>query len=188
MIDLTGERNATIQPIEIAGTYTTSGSVNRRLDERFELLRDSKSNSDADREGFRAQLHGGRFPFDDKHEGKEQRAIIEFVCDRNRTGTEGTEKDEGDKEAGDGKDGKKNGEKDGGKGDEKKGEKKSERRDDEKKDDKSLRFISYKSEDADKDKKAMTLRLEWRTKHACEQRDEDSVSSHWGFFTWSFIM
>jgi hypothetical protein len=175
------------------------------IDPKFELLRDSKSHSDSEREGLRAELHGGRFPFDDSKNGQEQQAIIEFVCDKDRTGLEGSE--DGEKNTDDGKDdkddgGKKGDDKDDGgkKGDEKDddGKKKEDkeerlrRREDDKKDGdkKSLRFLSYKVEDGKKDKKdtIKTLRLEWRTKHACEDAPDDTASSHWGFFTWTFIM
>jgi hypothetical protein len=53
--------------------------------------------------------------------------------------------------------------------------------------DKSLRFCGYDIEDGPKDKKIRTLRLEWRTKYACENVNDDG-GSHWGFFTWFIIM
>lgn len=151
-----------------------------QLDPTFELLRDSKSNSDASREGLRVELHGGRFPFDDKKSGVDQRAIIEFVCDAEREGDEGAEKDDKEKE---------DDEKDG---DDKK-EEKLRRREPESKgkcedSDASLRFCGYDLEDVGKDKKARTLRLEWRTKYACENAPAPDGGSHWGFFTWFIIM
>ncbi|KAF2660001.1 hypothetical protein K491DRAFT_688600 [Lophiostoma macrostomum CBS 122681] len=176
--------NTTLQPIEIAGTYTTG--AHRLIDARFELFRKTGSHADADREGFRAELHGGRFPFDDSRKGLDQQAIIEFVCDAERTGLEGNEKDDGEKQDGD-----------------------DEKDDDEKKDkdkdssaslgrreskcedsDASLRFCGYDTEDAaeGKDKKVRTLRLEWRTKYACENAPDDTPRSHWGFFTWFIII
>jgi hypothetical protein len=190
--DLSGDRETTIQPIEIAGTYT-SIDIHRTIDARFELLRDSKSNSDAEREGVRAELHGGRFPFDEKKKhAMEQRAIIEFVCDKDRTGLEGLEDD---KEEDHGKDDKDNkGDKED-KGDNDKQEdgkagrlRPREDGEEDEHDKKSLRFLSYKVEDTDKDKKVHTLRLEWRTKYACEDAPDDVASSHWGFFTWLIIM
>ena len=178
-VDLTGDNgNSTIHPIEIAGTYTSQ--TNRAIDARFELLRKTGSNADADREGFRAELHGGRFPFSDKKNGLDQQAIIEFVCDPERTGLEGNEKDDGEKE-------------DGGNDEKEEAENSSKlsRRDAKCEDtDASLRFCGYQVEDAPegKDKKVRTLRLEWRTKYACENAPDDTTSSHWGFFTWFIIM
>ncbi|KAJ8110079.1 hypothetical protein OPT61_g6981 [Boeremia exigua] len=173
-IDLSTEGNSTVTPIDIAGTYTSYNG--RTIDAKYELLRNSKSNSDSGREGLRAILHGGRLPFDDKKNGLDQRAIIEFVCDKERSGLEEDKKD-------DNKD-----------GDKKEEEKKVSRRDETNKDqceesNASLRFCGYKVENLEKDKKARTLRLEWRTKYACEDMPaEKPASSHWGFFGWFFIM
>jgi autophagy-related protein 27 len=181
-VNLAIDRNSTITPIDIAGTYTSYNG--RNIDAKFERLRDSPSNSDAGREGLRAILNGGRFPFDDKKSGVDQRAIIEFVCDKDRTGLEGDEKDNGDKE--DDKDDDK--EEDG---DNK--EEKLRRRDDSSKgkcedSEASLRFCGFQLEDAGKDKKAKTLRLEWRTQYACEDAPPVDGGSHWGFFGWFFIV
>ena len=197
-VDLSQEGNSTITPIDIAGTYTTYSG--RTIDAKYELLGSSKSNSDSGKEGLRAILHGGRLPFDDKKNGLDQRAIIEFVCDKERTGLEGDESGgksgdkDGDKKDDDKKDGdKKN---DGKKDDDKKEEKKEDvsKRDSGSKDkcedsDASLRFCGYKVENLEKDAQARTLRLEWRTKYACaDVPPEKSASSHWGFFGWFFIM
>lgn len=188
-IDLSQEGNSTITPIDIAGTYKSYNG--REIEAKFELLRNSKSNSDAGREGLRTILHGGRLPFDDKKSGIDQRAIIEFVCDKDRTGLEGDETDGG--KSGSDKDEDKE---DGDKKDEDKKEegKQVSKRDEGSKDqcedsDASLRFCGYKVENLEKDKKARTLRLEWRTKYACEDAPADKpASSHWGFFGWFFIM
>lgn len=188
-VDLSQEGNSTITPIDIAGTYKSYNG--REIDAKFELLRNSKSNSDSGREGLRTILHGGRLPFDDKKTGLDQRAIIEFVCDKDRTGLEGNEKS-GDKSGNDKEDDKKDGDK---KDDDKKEENKQiSRRGEDSKDqcedsDASLRFCGYKVENLEKDKKARTLRLEWRTKYACEDAPENKpANSHWGFFGWFFIM
>jgi hypothetical protein len=71
---------------------------------------------------------------------------------------------------------------------------------DDKKDDKeelvedaSLKLISYKAE-GQGDDEFDVLRLEWKTKYACEGMTEHkptsgkNSSSHWGFFTWFLIM
>lgn len=177
--------NSTITPIDIAGTYKTQ--TGRDIDAKFELLRNSKSNSDAGKEGVRAELHGGRLPFDSKT-GVDQQAIIEFVCDKERSGLEGDEKDNTEHEEDP---------KDGDAEKEENPDQKPEslqKRDDEKKgkcedSDRSLRFCGYELEDSGKGKSVKTLRLEWRTKYACENapRSDDSSSSL-GFFGWFFIM
>ncbi|EOA85442.1 type II membrane protein [Exserohilum turcicum] len=201
MIDLNKDNNLTITPIDIAGTYALQNG--RKIDAKFENLGHSKSNSDA-REGVRATLNGGRFPFDDKKEGMDQRAIIEFVCDKDRSGLEGGEKDDSPHEDGD-KDEKEN-DGDKKKDDEKKGDdKKDDKKDDDKKGEKlktrndntkgkcedsdaSLRFCGYEVETEAKDKKIRTLRLEWRTKYACADAPEPDSGSSWGFFGWFFIV
>ena len=104
----------------------------------------------------------------------DQMAIIEFVCDKERTGLEGDEKDDRDKDEDDTEDEKfrreESDEMDSSKG-------------------KSLKFNSYKEETLDK-KTVGVLRLEWRTKYACEDANEDpgESSGRWGFFTWFIIM
>jgi hypothetical protein len=185
--DIYGDANDTISAIDIAGTYTMQNGPKMILAPKFELLRDSQSNSDASREGLRIELHGGRHPFDSKKDGIDQRAMIEFVCDREREGDEGAEKDNNEHAEEPKKDGE-----DKGEDDDKKEEKKLSRRDGEKgkceDSDASLRFCGYEDEKADKDKKVKTLRLEWRTKYACEDAPAPDGGSHWGFFTWFIIM
>ena len=183
--NLGNDDNSTITPISIAGTYKTQSG--RDIDANFQLLRDSKSNSDAGREGVRAELHGGRLPFDDKKNGVDQQAIIEFVCDKERSGLEGDEKD-GTEHEDDPKDGDSEKEQTP---DQK--EESLQRREDSNKgkcedSDRSLRFCGYETEHV-KDKTIKTLRLEWRTKYACENapRGEDASTSM-GFFGWFFIM
>lgn len=153
-----------------------------QLDEHFDLLRDLKTNDDAPKEGVRATLNGGRYPFDSKKDGVKQRAIIDFVCDRDREGDEGAEKDTNEKdedkkegEDSDKKEEKKLGRREGGKG-------KCEESD------ASLRFCGYEDEKTDKDDKVKTLRLEWRTKYACEDAPAPDGGKGWGFFTWFIIM
>jgi hypothetical protein len=130
-------------------------------------------------------LNGGRFPFDDKKSGIDQRAIIEFVCDKKRTGLEGDEKDNGDKE--DDKDGDDE-DKDGDNKEEKLRRREEGLKGKCEDTDASLRFCGYQQEDGAKDKKIQTLRLEWRTEYACEDAPPADGGSHWGFFGWFFIM
>jgi hypothetical protein len=109
------------------------------------------------------------------------------VCDKERTGLEGDEADNGDKE-----DDKDDGKKDDDKKDDDKKEEKLKRREDSSKgkcedSESSLRFCGYEPE-TEKDKKIQTLRLEWRTQYACEDAPPADGGSHWGFFGWFFIM
>lgn len=180
-INLAVDNNTAITPIDIAGRYKFGGN-GRDIDAKFELLSKSKSNADQAREGVRIALHGGRFPNNDKKTGVDQRAIIEFVCDKDRTGLEGDEKDPRDGSSGD--------------DDDAADEEKLMARDEDNNDkgkcedsDASLRFCGYRDEKDDKDKTIRTLRLEWRTEKACEDAPADSSnSSHWGFFGWFFII
>lgn len=178
-IDLDGISNSTFHPIDIAGTYTTD--TGRKIDAKFELLRNSRSNSDVAREGLRATLHGGKYP--DTKNGTDQRAIIEFVCDKERSGLDDEKKGDGEEEKNDGSDKEKPA-----------GDKTEKfiKRDGSQCEggDQSLRFCGYANEKSDKGKDVKTLRLEWRTKYACEdvQASDPGSSSHWGFFTWFIIM
>jgi hypothetical protein len=101
-----------------------------------------------------------------------QKAIIEFLCDKTRDGTD-TEKDDRDVEDEDNQDSLFRREED----------------DDKKEKQKSLNFISYKTEKP-KDEEWGILRLEWRTKYACESAVDEPLrdGSSWGFFTWFIIM
>ena len=196
-----GKALSIIGVIPIAGDFLHDG---KPLDAQWTQIKSSSSKSDTAKDGIRVELHGGQFPFDEK-DGRKQRAVIEFLCDRDRTGLEGLagadadggkssdkknserrrenkETKEGD-DGGDDKDAPKDGSGDEGSG---KGDKADDK--------KSLKFIHYgpTSGDAQED----TLQLQWRTNHACEgvRGDNDkgggskSKSSHWGFFTWFIIM
>lgn len=132
------------------------------MNAKWDRLKSSKSNSDVDKEGLRMQLHGG-FKMENKKR-REQKAIIEFICDRKRNGLENLPNPE------DGYEDVK------------------EKRDEEQVDDDgtpSLEFMSYGAED-----NIDVLRLNWRTSHACEDssRNDKTVSGHWGFFTWFIIV
>jgi len=124
------------------------------LDAKYTRLK----TSDSEKEGLRITLNGG-FRLDIN---RKQKAVVEFLCDPDRSGTE-TDLDPADKYEG---------------GEEKLTKGVS-----------SLRYLGYEKNDPDKD--VDILRLEWYTKHACEsQKDKDDAakSGHWGFFTWFLIM
>lgn len=168
--------------IPIAGEYTSSHG--RPLEPQLTRLKGSSSHSDSEREGLRVELNGGRYPFD-KSSGLSQKAIIEFVCDRERTGLEGVE---GDAREGLNKGADKNTKRVDDDGDGKKED------DGQTQPDSSLTYVSYKTEGEGKNEMGV-LRLDWRTKYACEGAKDDpdiqpspSTSKHWGFFTWLIIM
>lgn len=175
--------------IPIAGSLENHGGT--QFDYEVVRLKNSDSNADSKKEGLRLVLKGGR------HENRDQRAVIEFLCDREKTGLEGEweaedkyekeskRKREDDKKEDDKKDDDK---KDGDKNKDNKEEVEHQL----KKDDAALIWESYGAE-----KDIDVLRLTWHTKYACEKRDDDkdvqdpeepSSSGSWGFFTWLVIM
>lgn len=158
------------------------------------------------------EMGGGKYPFD-KAKGKPQKAFVEFLCDPDRTGLEGeefeNEKSEGGRQArkglvserrgaGDTDQDEKKDDDDEEKDDDDEGDDDGDGNDDDDDDDderpddgKSLRFISYKDEGDDD---VGVLRLEWRTKYACEGEEahqpegDKKKKASWGFFTWFIIM
>ncbi|KAI4731650.1 hypothetical protein E4T49_00414 [Aureobasidium sp. EXF-10728] len=179
------DNSSTIRRVmPIAGQY--AGSHGRFLDPEWTRLKNSASHDDANKEGLRVELHGGRYPFE-KSDGRQQKAIIEFQCDRNRTGLEGSEHDTRDK-----LDEEQEAERVviRAESDDKKDDKKDEEKPVE---DASLKLISYRSE-GEGDAEFDVLRLQWKTKYACEGMTEhkptsgNNSSKHWGFFTWFLII
>lgn len=178
-----------VQVFAIAGALEGVGGA--QFDYEVARLNESDSNSDSDKEGLRLILKGGKHPLDGPvGERREQKAIVEFLCDPSREGTEGEWETDGQYAQADSAEGKDDGDKDGGSGG---GEPGSEKQ--RKKDNAALVWKSYKAEGT-----ADVLRLTWHTKYACEKRDGDSdpdkdkdkdkddASSHWGFFTWFVIV
>ena len=149
-----------------------------------------KPADDSEREGLRLTLKGGAYPLDGSDEKrKKQRAVIDFICDRDMEGTEGEwateeeyERDEKEKRsglAGMGEGGILGARGDGLVGGFADGEEQL------LKEGAALKFLSYGVQpDGDFEE----LRLEWRTKYACESTFEDERSAGWGFFTWFLIM
>ncbi|RPB06221.1 hypothetical protein L873DRAFT_1797187 [Choiromyces venosus 120613-1] len=147
----------------------------RHVEEVVTRIKASDSHADSGKEGLRVVLNGGYY------EKKKQQAIVEFICDPTKTGLEGLKKEE----EGEGKEKRKREEekKEGG---DKEPEKKDPK-EGEKAEEQSLKFISYDTSNADRD----VLRLEWKTKHACESVEKDPSAdqgNHWGFFTWFIII
>lgn len=149
------------------------------MNAKWELLKNSKSNDDSTKEGLLLQMNGG-FKKTESKKSRPQKAIVEFLCDKSRTGLEnlpipkdpyeeGKKKREGNKEGDDKEGDDKEGEEDGNKEGEDDGSP-------------SLEFVRYETEGKDAD----ILRLRWKTKHACE--DAIPPVDRWGFFTWFLIM
>jgi hypothetical protein len=119
-------------------------------------------------------MNGG-FKKTESGKKRSQKAIVEFLCDKSRTGLEHlpTPRDpyeeskdkRADKDAGDDTD--EGGDK--GEGSEDDGKP-------------SLQFVRYETDGKDVD----VLRLLWKTKYACE--DASPLVEHWGIFTWFLIM
>jgi autophagy-related protein 27 len=99
------------------------------------------------------------------YDKRKQRAVIEFQCDKDRTGNEGNEKANSLRQRDDNNDNK------------------------EVENENSLTFVSYGSVEG---KELMDiLRLNWKTKYACEDApDDDNIEKKagWGFFTWFILM
>ncbi|KAG8630501.1 hypothetical protein KVT40_002120 [Elsinoe batatas] len=152
--------------IPIAGELTASHG--RALDPKVTRMKGSASNADNEKEGLRVELNGG------KYAGKSQKAVVELVCDKERTGNEEVgavvlrgvgRREDGDEDKGKEGEGKED------------GDKEKER---------SLRFVGYPGSADDVE----VLRLDWRTKYACEnfEDDEEKASGGWGFFSWLFLI
>jgi hypothetical protein len=158
-----------IDVIPIAGDFLHE---NRELKPLWTRLKNSPSSGDEGKEGLRGEFHGGlKKTGPNLKQTRPQKAIIEFLCDTDRTGLEGLtplEKGADSKRVmrrADEKDDKKD-----------EAEKPSEGA--------SLKLVSYRS---DADDTMDILRLEWKTKFACEENGAGS-SAHYGFFTWILII
>lgn len=171
----------------IAGEFSASHGRSRALDPQYTRLKDSAGNSE-EKEGVVVELHGGKYP--DTRAGIPQKAVVEFLCDRDWTGNEGFE--------------------DAGKALMSFGAMSKRKEDDGDEDEpelpdldkgKALQFVRY---EMDTDNAIKILRLRWKTKFACEGAasapdkdkgdkggsgdDKEPVSKGWGFFTWLIIV
>ncbi|KAL7623618.1 type II membrane protein [Parahypoxylon ruwenzoriense] len=195
-----GSRGDTFEKaIPIAGELAISGGG--ALDPEVTRLSTSDSNSDSQKQGLRLVMKGG-YGKTDSDKKREQRAIIEFVCDENRDGTEGEYDPQDDKYDPDGgrveertnlllyrtEDGEEGGGNDGNGGNSTSKEVQLGIQNDP-----SFIFNSY--EPLDEDSNIDVLRLTWLSKYACEKRavdddgsDGEEPSPHWGFFTWLVIL
>jgi len=151
--------------IPIAGDLKERGGGD--MDAKWTRLSTSPSYGDSEKEGLRVELNGG--VLGTGRDKRAQKAIVEFLCDRERTGLENLWEPE-DKYEDSGV--RRRAEEDGEEDD---------------KNSPSLQWLKYEEGSGDTD----ILRLEWRTKYACEGSKEEQDaerSSHWGFFTWFIII
>lgn len=137
------------------------------MNAKWELLKNSKSHEDSAKDGLRLEINGGF----KKIEGKKprpQKAIIEFLCDKSRSGLENLPHPKNSY----------------GEAKEKEKREEEEEDKDKPKDDgtPSLEFVRYDTDGKDVD----VLRLKWMTQYACE--DSGPPGEHWGLFTWFLIM
>lgn len=181
-----------LEVIPLAGELKDHGGGN--LDAKAERFKNSNSHSDSDKEGLRLTLNGGRYPMHSKKE-RSQKTIIEFICNKDKTGLEGETSPEEQYDASlfARADDKKDGEKGDGKDDEADDGKSGEERQ-LMKPDAALIWNSYGPAD---EGNTDILRLTWHTKYACEDAfrnpdnddgDSPSSTSGWGFFTWFILL
>ncbi|KAK3168705.1 hypothetical protein OEA41_005153 [Lepraria neglecta] len=78
-----------IRTIPIAGEYGHSG-FGGNLDPKWTRMKSSESSADREREGIRLQIGGGRY------DGKDQKAIVEFLCDAKKENNTSTAENEED--------------------------------------------------------------------------------------------
>lgn len=140
------------------------------MDPVFTRLKGSPSSADKDKEGLRLEIGGG------KYEDKKQKAYIEFICipKKELEGRRAADDDEDDEDGDNGEDGGSKGDKSGEETDDGSGGR--------------IKLLSWEDEQADKSK---VLRLEWHTRHACEDGGAaggGKSNGHWGFFTWFILM
>ncbi|KAJ5535438.1 hypothetical protein N7527_001692 [Penicillium freii] len=124
-------------------------------------------------EGLRVKLEGGSYKGDgNDQKAKKTGAIIDFQCDHERSGLEGLHTLEADLET---KERRRRAE--GEEGGAPAGNSSS-----------SLQFKSFGPSDDD----TYILRLDWRTKYACDEYEKEKGdtpgSNSWGFFTWLIII
>ncbi|KAL8715552.1 MAG: hypothetical protein Q9220_000888 [cf. Caloplaca sp. 1 TL-2023] len=159
--------------IPIAAQFTLGSGF--ELDAKVTRLKTSSSAHDREKEGFRVELNGPKYP---AKNGKKQKAIIEFLC--HDKAEERSERDLLAKKA------EVSAAKDEDEDDEEDHTAEGEITDDQHGG--KLRYMGYGDVGDFK-----VLALEWKTKYACENakgggEDGTKGSGHWGFFTWFIII
>jgi autophagy-related protein 27 len=172
-------RSDPLKSLPIAGYENALGGGSK--DVEINLLK----SIDPDTEGVRVKISGGTIPEPELKKKYPASAIIDFQCDPNRTGLEGLKNDDDLDQATDSKLRRRE-DSDEGKDGDKEGEDKPAPKTS------SLTFQSFNLVD---DKEGFVLRLDWKTKYACEDYKRENPGSgggsgggHWGFFTWLIIM
>ncbi|OTB00815.1 hypothetical protein M426DRAFT_323928 [Hypoxylon sp. CI-4A] len=194
--------------IPIAGDLAERGGSS--LDPEITLLGDSESDAESQEKGLLLVLKGGKDKTDSGQD-RPQRAVIKFLCDDTRNGTEGeydpaddkyepgdddsdpikartnpllyrAEDDDNGDDDDDDDGGDNGGDGDGGDAFPKEVQLGLQN-------DPSLIFDGYAP--LDENSNIDVLRLTWKSKYACANRDggsDEKPSSHWGFFTWLVIL
>lgn len=174
------------QVIPLAGNLADQGGGS--LDHKATRLKTADSHADAQQEGVRLVLQGGRYPLDGAVKDRQnQRVIVELLCDKNREGTEGewlVGEYEGAADVPP-PSGSANETLLDDNGFSTREDHPGERQLTREGEDPALLFGGYEIHDADGT--FGTLRLTWYTKYACESV-ADGRSNHWGFFTWFVIL
>ena len=157
--------------IGVAGEYTLGHGG--ALDPKITRL----STSEKDLEGIDIELHGGRY------NDRKQKAVVSFLCEKDWSGNEGFEEEKKRLRRADDDNDDDDEEDDNQPGDGERFKQDSKN---------ALQFVSYAEEGEGKDRMDV-LRLDWRTKFACEEYDggDDEPTKKeggWGFFTWFILM
>lgn len=164
--------------IGVAGEYGLSHGGN--LEPKITRLK----TTDKGGEGIDIELHGGSY------NDRKQKAVVSFLCEADFTGNEGYD-DEEDKRRARSMSRRAEDKDDDDDDDEKSPENRY------KQDEKNaIQFVSYGEEGEGKDRLDV-LRLNWRTKYACEKSaeegggagdDDSEEKAGWGFFTWFILL
>lgn len=135
------------------------------IDANWQRLKTANSHTDSEKEGLRLTINGGYAVDPETKAKKPQKAVIEFLCDKNL---------EGDENLWDPEDKYDN----------------SRVKREEAGNSSAVPSLTYQKYEKSGDKEDV-LFLEWHTKYACEdsKKEEDQKKSNsWGFFTWFIIM
>ncbi|PBP27474.1 autophagy protein Atg27 [Diplocarpon rosae] len=173
--DISKETNSSIigAIIPIAGDLKEKGGGD--LNAKWVRLETDGSHADSEKQGLRLTMNGG-FTNEDGAK-RPQKAIIEFQCDQKRSGIDNLWESEDKYETRKAKRAEEAEEMDDG----------EEGDAEEDPNTPDLQFVRY---DVSPENEG-TLRLQWRTKYACEKVEgggEEQAKPGWGFFTWFIII
>lgn len=148
--------------VEIENVIPVAGNFETSTGQGLNPVITRLKSQDSSADGLQIELSGGTY------NKLKQKAVVQLQCDRERTGNEQRRKraDEDDSDKDNDEDG-----------------------DDETPSTNSLEFVSYG--EVEGKERTQVLRLNWRTKYACEDFTEDEGADKkagWGFFTWFILM